>query len=672
MVSELEELIGQAGPDDVGGPDLEMVQRRVDRRRTVRIAGWLAAAVLVSAVAVVGLQQLTGGPAPEIVGQPGGYAPRWTPLVDAPLDGRANPATVWTDEHLIVWGGGLVAPMGTHPDQRETGYSLDPETGERIALGETMFSDGAIFDPRSGGWQSIADAPFTSGYRPQAVWTGSEMIVVTPDNRTADLQVGAYDPTVDSWRAIDHPVGSGAAIQIVWTGEQMLLWGTFDHQASRGDIGYAYDPSRERWRELPDAPVAARQSHTAVWTGTEMIVWGGTDLVGEVGEDLGGAAYDPESDSWRRIASAPVVFRSDHTAVWAGTEMIVWGGRHIDATGAGAAYDPASDTWRPLPSAPIEPRLYHVAAWDGQAMIVWGGTTLRQGEAFDDGAAYMPATDRWMPLPDSPLDGRCDAGTAVTPSGVVVWGGTVGCDTDGTPTADGALIGQGPLPDHPPRVLGDPVMTLKGPEGDGWKVNVHRGEGDRWCINPQAPSRSRSSHQPERCNQAVVVQEGLQISGSNTTPGSGLIFGITSTADRIVAVAADGQRTDTQMADHPDVPFDVWAYGWEEQAPVEILALEASGEVIARRPVVVAPGTVEIPDVVGLSQQDAVSRLEASGIDSLIVHRTAQGESDVGMVLAQDPEPGTAPAVPPAQATVDRFTVTLVVGVRPDGTTTPD
>ena len=69
----------------------------------------------------------------------------------------------------------------------------------------------------------------------------------------------------------------------------------------------------------------AREMHTAVWTGTEMIVWGGYD---EYFYPLNtGGRYDPSSDSWTptSIANVPTA-RVIHTAVWTGTEMIVWGG----------------------------------------------------------------------------------------------------------------------------------------------------------------------------------------------------------------------------------------------------------------------------------------------------------------------------------------------------------
>ncbi len=57
-----------------------------------------------------------------------------------------------------------------------------------------------------------------------------------------------------------------------------------------------------------------------------MIVWGG--WAGDYPDyfDTGGR-YDPATDTWTATATggAPPA-RYDHTAVWTGTEMIVWGG----------------------------------------------------------------------------------------------------------------------------------------------------------------------------------------------------------------------------------------------------------------------------------------------------------------------------------------------------------
>ena len=55
----------------------------------------------------------------------------------------------------------------------------------------------------------------------------------------------------------------------------MIIWG-----GGGLNTGGRYDPSTNQWAaggtSIVNAPMA-RDSHTAVWTGTEMIVWGGVN-----------------------------------------------------------------------------------------------------------------------------------------------------------------------------------------------------------------------------------------------------------------------------------------------------------------------------------------------------------------------------------------------------------
>ena len=116
---------------------------------------------------------------------------------------------------------------------------------------------------------------------------------------------------------------------------------------------------------------AARASHTAVWTGSEMIVWGG---YGGSYFNTGGR-YNPSTDSWAAVSNvnAPSA-RGGHTAVWTGDEMIVWGGDDGMSLNTGGRYNPATDTWTATSTtnAPLG-RLFHTAVWYGSQMIVWGG-----------------------------------------------------------------------------------------------------------------------------------------------------------------------------------------------------------------------------------------------------------------------------------------------------------
>lgn len=175
------------------------------------------------------------------------------------------------------------------------------------------------------------------------------------------------------------------------------------------------------WRPVSTvgAPTA-RSQHTAVWTGSEMLVWGGTPTT------LGGGRYDPATDSWTATAtSGAPAGRTGHTAIWTGSELIVWGGLVGGAAVAtGGRYDPVHDTWTSLSTANAPTaRSQHTAIWTGGEMIVWGGKN-DAGAWLADGGRYDPSTDTWTTLSAANAPTVADAGhlAAWTGSRMAIWG----------------------------------------------------------------------------------------------------------------------------------------------------------------------------------------------------------------------------------------------------------
>src|SRR6266480_1402067 len=163
-----------------------------------------------------------------------------------------------------------------------------------------------------------------------------------------------------------------------------------------------------------------RLDHTAVWTGTEMIVWGGTRN-GFSNLNTGGR-YSPATDTWTDTgtAGAPVA-RSGHTAVWTGTEMVVWGG---NADNTGGRYNPLTDSWTATSTtnAPTG-RNSHAAVWTGNQMIVWGGVNFI-GFTFNTGGKYDPSANTWTPTTTMNAPATRTGHTAVwTGSEMIIWGG---------------------------------------------------------------------------------------------------------------------------------------------------------------------------------------------------------------------------------------------------------
>src|SRR5207245_2535091 len=113
-----------------------------------------------------------------------------------------------------------------------------------------------------------------------------------------------------------------------------------------------------------NAPTA-RYWHTAVWTGTEMIVWGG---ISSSGSNLNtGGRYDPSTDSWTATSTigAPSA-RTLPKSVWTGSEMIVWGGGNPSLLNSGGRYNPGTDSWTATSTigAPAG-RFFPTAVWTG-------------------------------------------------------------------------------------------------------------------------------------------------------------------------------------------------------------------------------------------------------------------------------------------------------------------
>src|SRR5947207_487008 len=120
---------------------------------------------------------------------------------------------------------------------------------------------------------------------------------------------------------------------------------------------------------LANAPLG-RSLHTAVWTGSEMIVWGGYDGFDPFNT---GGRYNTSNDSWTATTTINAPFAPvGHTAVWTGIQMIVWGGQGVGNTGG--RYSPNTDSWTvtSTTNAPTG-RGGHTAVWTGSEMIVWGG-----------------------------------------------------------------------------------------------------------------------------------------------------------------------------------------------------------------------------------------------------------------------------------------------------------
>jgi N-acetylneuraminic acid mutarotase len=272
----------------------------------------------------------------------------------------------------------------------------------------------AGYDPAANSWTKFATPDERApawGYR--AVWTGKEMLVWSP------FGWEALNPTAKTWRRVRGSLPGGI---IVWTGREAIGWGGGCCGDARSD-GAAYNPRTDVFRKLARGPLAPSQEPMGAWDGRELLLYvSGLNPDGKRYPTrlARAAAYNPSTNHWRRIAPAPA---SGGTAVWDGHELL------LIAAGTRAqqafAYRPATNRWRRLASLPTT-RRGPTAIWTGHHVLVWGGENARGTGPVRDGVAYDPAMNRWTAIPRSPLRPRDGATVAWTGRSLIVWGGTVG------------------------------------------------------------------------------------------------------------------------------------------------------------------------------------------------------------------------------------------------------
>lgn len=275
-------------------------------------------------------------PAPESPSAPKAMSTRfpegWTSL-PAPPEVLSSSSTAWTGSTALTWGGYLY-----------TGSSDKPPS-----------ASGYAFDAKKERWTALPTSPLAPRSSAGTGWTGSELLIWGGFDGTwkhgrpgAFADGAAYDPSTREWRMLPPAPLEARMPLSVWTGHEFIVWGTaWQIKSEAPRDGAAYDPRTDTWRTIAEAPIGLTDAN-AVWTGREMIVLGAFLRNGRSAttDTSIGAAYNPSRDEWRTIADAPIT-TGDSTA-WNGHEMIAW-----DYEQNSAAYDPVSDQWHTLPRVPL-------------------------------------------------------------------------------------------------------------------------------------------------------------------------------------------------------------------------------------------------------------------------------------------------------------------------------
>lgn len=339
----------------------------------------------------------------------------WLAMSSAPMPfvGRSKAAAVAMGAKVFIWGG----------------ISVDNE-----ALG-----DGAIYDPRVNTWQSLPSTTGSPSARmlASAVWTGTVVVVFGGTDtlgKTAYRDGGFYDPSADSWTAIDSPssVVRRGAPYAFWDGTTAFFWGgtTAAGILSWIDTGIGERLSASGWAVSSGANDPGALAYPAVaYTGSTMLLSGG--ILGNNRQDKSWS-YDVTNNKWAQLPGGGPSSRSSSFGAWDGSRFVVWGGRDDNGLRNDGRYLLGS-AWTTLSSngAPTARMItYRRSGWafqvkPGIVAMMGGQISLSgQGALATNGAFYDLPNARWAGIPDWPTQEAHEFGVGVwTGEEFIVWGG---------------------------------------------------------------------------------------------------------------------------------------------------------------------------------------------------------------------------------------------------------
>lgn len=196
----------------------------------------------------------------------------WASLPACPLSPRYGHTAVWTGSLMIVYGG---------------------------TNGTQNFRDGAAYDPVANTWTLIAD----SGFGPMtfdhvAVWTGTEMIVFggasQPNGSFPTNLCLKYNPSTDTWLSAATAPGAAYGFgafygqNAIWTGTEMVVLGGKNSTSNGTNVVKKYNPTTNTWSILNTLPEYKKKPALA-WSGTKILLQSGSWY------DSSGYYFDPDT-----------------------------------------------------------------------------------------------------------------------------------------------------------------------------------------------------------------------------------------------------------------------------------------------------------------------------------------------------------------------------------------
>jgi hypothetical protein len=364
------------------------------------VGAWAAVMVLVTAGCASDAQGPNQTAAATVVGQQFGGVGEWTAVPAAPLSARHEADGVWVAGRFVAFGG--------------RSSQICPPNADCPGPIEPALRDGASFDPATGQWTAIADAPVPL-VGLNSVAAGDRLYLLTGEFGRTDspLTFLSYTLKQDTWTKHPLPPMPGT---LVAAGSSVIVVPGSDE--GKPAIDAAFDVTNNVWRRLPDDPLGPSSIRSAAWVdGGLLLSARDSEPSSGNGPSLIQLARLNDDSTWSRLPDSELIgyepVSVGKLAVWPytgsadGGKVNNWGRSYSE----GGIFDPVAKQWKPLPQSPSE-----------STQTCCNGTVVGH-QVMVGGQLLDPATGQWTRVPHTPGTERLAATIIGSPDALLVWAG---------------------------------------------------------------------------------------------------------------------------------------------------------------------------------------------------------------------------------------------------------
>lgn len=369
-----------------------------------RIGGAALAVVLL--LAACGQDSARTPAVPAGAAGDGSTAQGWTALPDSPLSGREEAVGFWVGGRLLVIGGSAGPPCA-------------PAASCTWRPG--FHRDGAAFDPRTGAWTPLADAPVPLVSARGAVVGERVYLLVSQDGFLR------YDAGADRWDTLPVPGPAAPSWRsLAADGDTVVAYpGSHEHDGGETPADLRFDPVGGAWTELPPSPLGPGFDRFMVGTDHGLVLLQAPLIENPGAGDrpsLWEAAVLEPDGQWRELPPSEIA-TGWAPWVWSGGRVVA---AHTGVTNGGGEppgdygreipyggmLDVAAGVWEPLPPSETHPWQWQMLSAHGEEMV------------FRDGLLLDVPERRWIDVPPPPRPDRYGTTAVWAGDRLVLWGGS--------------------------------------------------------------------------------------------------------------------------------------------------------------------------------------------------------------------------------------------------------